>query len=285
VTLTAFHYSSLELEVMRVGFGVAFAFVLDEFKFFAMRGHYDHPVGIARWVDLRWFPKHRRVLDRAALIALMAYVVDLQTPWALLYLTLYLLCHVTLRCSEGSINHGNHVVLAIAMTQLAAIAVWNAAAAWGWDLGHWLATSQADTMVWWTVQALVALYFTSGLTKLLSTGGRWIQRSPGLLVAATSRLETAGAMANGGNQHIRVRVERYIGLLLGHPAATRVLFAGGLFVELWSPLGLIGENAMLAVGIALLALHWANSRLLLLPFVVNQVLVFVYLVNLPRLWS
>jgi hypothetical protein len=281
--LSPFEYSAQELEIMRAGFAIAFLFTLDDLKFFASKGDYYRPVGIARWLDLSWLSRHRRLLDRISLVALMAYVLDLQTPWALLFLTLYLLCQVTVRGSTAGVSH--EPVLVVAVAQMAAIGIWDASTQWSWDLGHWVATSQADTMVWWTVQALVALYFTSGLSKVLLSGGRWIQRSPGLLVAAAARLETSGAMAVGGSQRKRARVEGYIGLLLARPQTTRVLFAGGLFVELWSPLGLVGENAMLAVGVALLGLHWANARLLLLPCAVYQILVFVYLVNLPRLWN
>jgi len=72
---------------------------------------------------------------------------------------------------------------------------------------------------------------------------------------------------------------------VNHPGLTRLLFAAGLLVALAAPLGLLGENALLVVGIALLALHQANHRLLGLPFPSYQILVLAYLVNAPRLWS
>ena len=73
-------------------------------------------------------------------------------------------------------------------------------------------------------------------------------------------------------------------LLAAGPVIARVVFAAGLLVELSSPVGLAGETALLVVGLALLALHRANGRLLGLPFPQYQLLVLVYLVNVPRLF-
>ena len=54
-------------------------------------------------------------------------------------------------------------------------------------------------------------------------------------------------------------------------------------MELVAPLGLLDERLLLAVGVGLLALHWANGHLLGLPFIEYQLLVLIYLVNLPQL--
>jgi hypothetical protein len=278
-------HSALELDIMRGGFAVAMLFALDGMKLFLPKGDLSRPVGIARFVDLRFVLARRRVLDRLAYVAVALYVLDRLTPWALLYLTLLLVAEVTIRSSEGAINHGNHLMTVVAITQLAAVALWNAQSQWDWGMREYLAATQAETIVWWTVQAIIAMYFTSGLSKLLLTGGRWVQRSPGLLVAATSRLETGGAMLVGGSRKRLARTERMIGELLSRPQVARLLFAFGLLIELVTPLGLWGENALLAVGIGLMLLHRANASLLLLPFPINQVLVFTYLVNVPRFFA
>jgi hypothetical protein len=235
-------------------------------------------------VDLRWLPVRWRLLQSGAYVALLAYVLDRAVPWALLYLALFLVLQVTALSSDGSVNHGHHLVTVVAVAQLAAVLVWNATGGDD-DLGGLLARSQGSTVAWWSIQAIVAVYLTSGLAKLADTRGRWISLSPGLLVSAVSRLETAGAM--GAPQHERRagRAARLIDVLVVRPQAARVLFGAGLLVELAAPLAVLGDGPRAAVGVALFGLHAANGYLLLLPFPTYQILVLTYLVNVPQLWA
>ena len=76
---------------------------------------------------------------------------------------------------------------------------------------------------------------------------------------------------------------RLVSWLMERPTVCRWLFAAGLLMELVAPLGLLDERLLLAVGVGLLALHWANGHLLGLPFIEYQLLVLIYLVNLPQL--
>jgi hypothetical protein len=70
--------------------------------------------------------------------------------------------------------------------------------------------------------------------------------------------------------------------LFERPAVTQWVFAAGLLIELTAPLGVLGETALLLVGLALIALHKGNELLLGLPFPEYQLLVLVFLVNLPQ---
>jgi hypothetical protein len=241
------------------------------------------PVGLARLVSFRWVLRSWKWLARVAVIAVVAYLIGLFTPWALLCMSVCLICLVTAASSDGSVMQGDHLVAVVVLVQFVAVVGWNAQSRWNVGLGRYVVGSQGATAAWWSIQAIVAVYFTSGLTKLLRTRGAWIDLSPGVLVSALSRLETAQAMVTARYVKRR-RVELLVARLLPHPTITRLLFAGGLMCELLAPIGLLGENMLLIVGVALIALHQMNRKLLLLPCVTYQVIVLTFLVNVPRFW-
>ena len=56
--------------------------------------------------------------------------------------------------------------------------------------------------------------------------------------------------------------EALVAWLFERPRIAKCGFAAGLVIELIAPLGVLGETALTLVGIALLALHKANGRLL-----------------------
>jgi hypothetical protein len=129
---------------------------------------------------------------------------------------------------------------------------------------------------------ILAAYFVSGLSKLVNSRGRWIQRSPGLLLASSARADTDSLMgaaswgASGGSRELTA-------WLIRRPNVARSVFAVGLLVELLAPIGLLGKVVLAVVGVALIALHRANGRLLGLPFPDYQILVFVFLVNVTAI--
>lgn len=276
-------YSALELDVMRGTLSVAILLSLEVIRMFPPGSDLGGRVGIARWVDLRWLLVPRRWLDQLAYVAVAAYAIDRLTTVALVYLAVFLIAQATIRSSDVVADHGHHLVMVVVVAQLLAVGAWNAASRWDWDDPGYLAGTQADTMVWWSVQAILAVYFTSGITKLLRSDLGWIHQSPALLVAASSRLETGGAMLVGGKVKRVPRAERLISGFLPHPALTRLVFGAGLMTELLAPVGLLGENVLMVVGAGLILLHQANHRLLLLAFSSWQLVVFAYLVNVARL--
>ena len=210
-------------------------------------------------------------------------------PFALAYLSVALVLEITYRSSDGSVDHGDHLLAAVLLAQLAATVVWNANSRWSWDLGVLSANSQQATAVWWSIQAIAAVYFTSGLSKLINTGGRWIGRSTRLLLAGYGRLETQrmtgkGSLANGREAVALKNAELVLSGLSSRLLLAECVFACGLIIELASPVGLLGEVALMAAGLGLIGLHVGNQVLLRLPFPEYQLLVLIYFVNLPRLF-
>jgi len=285
VSLRVPSWSTTELDVMRVGLGFVVIKSFSGIQFFRPTGELRHPVGIARGVDLKWLASRSAVrwLQYGAYAAALCYAAELLVPLALLFLTSAIIVEVTYRSSFGSVNHGYHLLAIVLTAQTAATMLWNAAAHWGWDLGAVLAGSQQATAAWWTVQVIIAVYFTSGLAKLINTRGRWVQRSPMLLLSSYARIETDRMM---GERSWGQSGESpaLVSWLFERPAVTQCVFAVGLLIELTTPIGVFGEPVLVLVGLALLALHKGNELLLGLPFPEFQLLVFVYLVNVPQLF-
>lgn len=286
MTLTIPTWSTTELDVMRVGLGLAVVTTFARIHLFRPTDELEYPVGFARIVDLRWAAS-RTVVRRtqfAAYVAALFYVADLLVPYALVFLTVAIIVDVTYRSSFGGVNHGDHLLAIVLTAQTGAVLLWNAAEHWGWDVGSVVGTSQQATAAWWAIQAIIAAYFVSGLSKLVRTRGRWVQRSPGLLLSSVARVETDRLMGptSWGSSAKSTDVVLW---LLERPALARSMFAAGLLVELLTPVGFVGKPALAIVGICLLCLHWANGYLLGLPFREYQLLVLVFLVNVPQLFT
>jgi hypothetical protein len=285
MTIEVPSWTLTELDLMRVGLAFVALKSLMGMQTLRPTGTPPYPMGVARFVPLGWAASRSvaRWMQYCAYVAALCYVADLLVTVALLLLTAVLVIEVTFRSSYGSVNHGDHLVAIVLMAQSAATVLWNAAERWSWDLGSLMADSQAATAAWWSVQAIVAVYFTSGLSKLINTRGRWISRSPMLLLSSYARVDTDRMMGegswgeSGGSASL-------VSWLFTRPTITQCVFAGGLFVELVAPAGLYGETALLVMGLALIALHAANGLLLGLPFREWQLLVLVFLVNVPQIF-
>jgi hypothetical protein len=276
-------WSSTELDIMRIGLGFAVIKTFSRMQAFRPSGELPYPVGIAHFVNLRWAASQTAVrwIQQGAYVAALCLAAGYVVPIALAYLTLATLVEVTFQSSSGSVNHGQHLLAVVLTAQTAATLVWNAATRWDWDLGV-LAQSQQSTAVWWTIQVIAAVYFTSGLSKVINTGGRWIARSPMLLLSAFERGDTDRMMGARGQARAG-RAVNFASWLLERPLLTQCIFACGLVVEMAAPIGLLGTLALAVMGLALIALHKANRRLLGLPFPEYQLLVLVYFVNVPQI--
>jgi hypothetical protein len=277
-------WTATELDVMRVGLGFVVIKTFSGIQFFRPTGEPSYPVGLARVVDLSWAGSRTALwwIKHGAYAAALFYTAGLLVLPALLLMTAAVIVEVTFRSSFGSVNHGYNLLAIVLTAQTVAVVLWDAATHWQWDLGALLADSREATAVWWSVQAIIAVYFTSGLAKLVNARGRWIHSSPMLLLSAHARVETDRMMgdASWGESGDSAAL---LSWLFERPMMAQCVFAIGLFIELATPVGLLGETALMFTGLALIALHRGNRRLLGLAFTEFQLLVLVFLVNLPQL--
>jgi hypothetical protein len=290
VTVQVPDWSTTELDIMRVG--LAFVVIRTFSRMLVLRPlhSFPHPVGLARAVDLRVIASRRVAtwLQHGAYVAAAGYAAGLLVPVALAYLAVVLVVETTYRSSDGCVDHGDHLLAVVLIAQAGATVLWNAADRWNWDLGSLLGSSQQSTAVWWGIQAIAAVYLTSGLAKIVNTSGRWIARSTSLLPAGYGRAETqrmtAKANSVDGREAARIAgAERLIAALSNRLPLAQCAFAGGLLIELAAPIGLLGETILMVTGLGLIALHVGSQLLLRLPFPEFQLLVLVYFVNVPRL--
>jgi hypothetical protein len=291
MTLAIPDWSATELQVMRIGLGFVVIKTFSRMLILRPVHNLRHPVGLARVVDLRLLSSRTvvKALQYGAYLAALCYAADRLVPFALGYLSVALILEITYRSSDGSVDHGDHLLATVLIAQFAATVVWNAADRWSWNLDVLAANSQQATAVWWSIQAIAAVYFTSGMSKLINTGGRWIGRSTGLLLAGFGRLETQrmtpkGSAANGREPAGIRNAEIVLSALSSRPVLVQCVFAAGLLIELASPIGLLGESVLMAAGLSLIALHVGNQVMLRLPFPEYQLLILIYFVNLPRLF-
>jgi hypothetical protein len=282
VTIAVPSLSATAFDVTRIGLGLVVVLKFSKIEFFRPDGKATSPVGLARVVDLRRLSSRRaaRWIQYVVYVATLCYVSGRLAVVALPVLALATIVEATLRSSYGSVNHDFHLLAIVLVAETGAIMLWNASTRFGWQLDRVLADSQRATVWWWSVQAIIAVYFTSGLTKLINTRGRWIFRSPGLLLSARGLMDIdrlMGVERGGGSGRSGYVAQA----LLRRLSFARCVFAVGLITELASPLGLLGPAALALVGIALIALHVANWQLLALSFWDYQLLVVAFLV-LPQ---
>jgi hypothetical protein len=134
-------------------------------------------------------------------------------------------------------------------------------------------------VVQWSQQAVVAVYLVSALTKLIHTSGAWILQSPMIVLQIIKTndqtfYDTLDPALAGSGQALADS-------LADHPLLVGAVMTAGLLIELTSPLLLLGRAWALFYGIALLAFHQTVDRVMHLPFLHNQLLLVIFIINVP----
>jgi hypothetical protein len=240
-----------------------------------------HPVGLARCCDLSFLgrPAVYARCRMAAYAALLLYAVGLERVLSTSCLFLFCAAVGALRNSQGAVVHSKQIVSLVLLVQ--AVRYLSAAMDALWQgRSVFAAAAAADgDAVFWSQQAILATYFTAGLSKMLRSRGRWLRQVARIPLQI---LKTSEQFHHNELQPISLpRRTRLAEWLLRRPAATRAIFGLGLAVELAAPLFLLSETALLLGGALLFAFHRLSALLLRLHFAEAQVLVLVYLVNLP----
>ncbi len=279
------NWSATELDLMRIGLGLTTVWAFMTAAALRPDSGQLAPVGIARFVNIGWMGSRQifRFVQFVACAAALFFAADMATPYAVSVMAVAMLINVTFVSSQGSVNHGSHLLLIVLLAEASGYGA-HALFAESDKAEETLFASTSATASWWAIQAIAAAYFASGLTKLVNSRGRWVQNSPGLLMDALSRQETWALL---GSQPPKVleRAANVTDFLLRHIRIAQMLFAAGLLIELSAPLGLCGVGILALVGIGLIALHMANGLLLGLSFPLYQLLVLTFYVNPAQLWS
>lgn len=244
----------------------------------------SHPVGVARMFDLGFMGGSTYArLRRLALPAGLLYATDLVPVVGGLYLTVLVLLAVTFNNSQGAINHGLHLSLVTLVAELAARIAHPVLTGLDVDVDSLLLESAPQTAAWWAVQAILATYFVSGVSKLARTGLLWVGEASRLALAMAVQTEIGLQDHPRAQRQERERRLRVASWLVGRRVHGGLLFAGGLWLELLAPLALANRATLVVGGLALISLHKAIGVVLLLPFKLYQLVLLIYLVNVPYL--
>ena len=225
----------------------------------------SRPVGIARFVRVDrvvgW-----RYFDRVHIVMAVLFAARLADPLAGLGLALLTLAAVTAAASGDAVNHGRHLFLLV----IGCHAVFDTMA-WLDDTFDLALDVRPDRAAVWSVQAIVAVYFAAGVSKAVNSGGSWIERAKNLQLVVVRRTY----LSPGSDATLMARFDTVAG---SRPRMLSLAAAGGLVVEVASPVALVHPVAMFVTGLALIALHLFNGLFLRLSFTLNQAIIATFMV-------
>ena len=232
-----------------------------------------HPVGLARFVDLTGLarPATARAVELAMKAVLVLYALGIALPVVTVVLALFTAAVGALWGSQGGAGHAFQAVAIVCVAQAAAHL--SPLVAGGSIDDHATGLAAID----WSRQALVAVYLTSGLTKLRRTHGGWIWRGPSIALQIAKVAEQHFQRTVDADE--RARRLAKADFLLRRPGLARVGAAGALGAELASPLCLLGPAAGFVGGVILILFHRMNDQVLGHPFGQVQALLLALFAN------
>ena len=242
-----------------------------------------HPNSIAHILDLTFLANVDALgpLRGVIFAALVFYVIGIAVFPALSIICAMQIAWGSFENSQGAINHSFQPLA------LAALAQWGTAGYFAISrilrkapLTALSTTEIQRYMIHAAKVALISCYVTSSVTKLERTGGEWVLRTPNL--AAAIKKTNASHYLNSFH-HTSPLSEAAPELIVRHPNLARLFFGGGLLLEFFAFLALLGRWPAVAIGTSLIAMHEAIAVIMHLHFPVFQWLSIVFLVNVPYL--
>ena len=242
---------------------------------------YPVPVGAARFFDL--VPLGSDSFFRGArpwVVALLAaYVVGLAPALVVTCLALLHVAKWTLRNSQGASLHEQQGLTMVLVFQAGVYLYWGVAYGTA-NATPWSVDPASDrTAVLLSQQAVLAVYFTSGLTKLATSRIGWIVYSPRIVL----QIVKAGRQRfyDGLDPTVMERSRSVVGFVLGHRFLCAAILTAGLMLELVSPAFMFGRTMNVVGGCLLIGFHVSIRLVMGLRFSEQMALVAIYLVNLP----
>ena len=231
-------------------------------------------------------PATMSVLKAWLLPLLVVYVIGYIRWLPLVYMLVLSLAVGTLKNSQhGEISHRFQIITMILMVQC------------GWHLlcaGRWLYGRSAGRQFHfhhgWNVDrievfvsqsAIVAIYLTTAITKMIRSGGEWLWQIQNVGVDLQKTwgqdyYNTLSQDAPGWAVWIKDSVT-------AHPWLAIVIFGPGLIAEFAIVLGLYGRMKAFIVGGALVVLHVGAITVMKLEFEQNIACLLIFFVNVPFL--
>ena len=267
-------HSASEILIMRVLFALV---VMDVIPSRLDQLDLQMPVGLAGMgMDLSWLPAAMPWLKWVSYGLLVVYALG-RVPWLTTALLFGITVLVGTYTNSNAIKHHHQIVSLILLGQ----AVW-----YGWWRVRQRLRHSDDALVRdrWAAfvsqQAIVAAYVVTGLTKVNSAGLiGWVREAGdnyALQVRKTNLQATYSTLA--ANTGAGTALE---GFLASHPTATYAMLGGGLAVELFAFLALLGRPWSFTYGWLLIGFHLLNSLFMNLNFRWHVEVIFIFLILPP----
>ena len=234
------------------------------------------PNGVTQIFDLHFlfdsqiFALARMVLAAALILYFLRILVWLALPVVLFIHT----AANAITNSQGAVQHTMQIVSLVLLAQTAA----HFYGLWRRRQGEERAILE-DRAIWWSQQTIVAVYLVAGITKLLVTKGLWISQARWIGVSIAK--SAYQSFYNTFDQAILQQQLAIANFAAEHGWIVTLIAAGGLLLELGSPLMLINRAWSAILGASLVCFHLALGYAMHLTFIYNQWLLIIFMINLP----
>lgn len=284
--VSRFNFGSGEMLFMRLCFAVLVFFAI-KWEVGSLRDiNVTKTTGLANFAFLQ--PKLealRDLSDSVGLwqivtgVGLLFYVANILPVLGLLPALFFSIAIGTLANSGGAMNHSTQLVSMILLGQFLVYAV-GVHRLVPTSLLSWLKPSVPlqQRVIYVSLVIFAAGYVVCGLVKLANSDGEWIQRVPWLAVELQ---KTNWNQYYDTLKPIPDTLQRVVDLMSNHPNLARIFFAGGLFIELFAFLILIGRRTALVYGLLIIVMHLSISSLMQLDFWYHMAAAMIFLVNIP----
>lgn len=280
-------HKSLELLIQRIAFSVVIMAIGNKQLNFSGQ---PYPIGLAKYLDLTFlFDSSLFLLLKVMLFAaLLLYISNKFILLGLGYIFFYMVLLGTFENSQGGVSHYEHIVPLILLGQLLAYANYKILRLKKYNLNY----TSGDLAVHFSKQAIVSIYVLSAIVKINKSGicqkfiipfPCWIRDSP---LIALKILRNHGRYYS--DTLAKSSIDRgYViaNYLIDHPWVARLLFGGGLILELFAFLALINRRWSAVIGFMLIILHLSIYEIMRLNFAVNIFSLFIFLGGFPLIIS
>lgn len=244
----------------------------------------SYPISLSKYFNLD-FLSNKKIYKKLRLVGILFlsfYVVGLLEFIVLPYLLVLTTLIGSYRNSQGAINHQRQIISIILLVQ-SVFCIYYLIQNKD-TLNLFIDFSNLEysrNSFFLTQQAILAVYFTSAVTKLHHSKFKWIQQVDyaQLQFIKTSQQE----YYSSGDSSKVSRAEKVSSFLLSHKSFTKIIFSLGLILELISPLFLINRLTNIIGAVLYFGFHKANSTMMRLHFNELQFVALIYFLHAPYL--
>ena len=239
------------------------------------------PNGIAKVFDITWlsepwvYPGILWVLGALLGLYVLNWGLHVVLP---LITTISVLVH-TLGNSQGAIHHSHQIIALVLLAQTLVL--------YGFTIRKWVKKTPFDFpngltlrsyLLYYSQGAILGTYVVAALSKFLNSKGMWVWNSPYIALD----------LVKSKRQYYYKKLDsEFAGVpelaewVAANPMISRFFLGGAFFLEALCLIALRSRPWAFFVGLSLIALHKGIFYTMNLKFFYNEMLLLIFLVNLP----